>query len=52
MKSRFYISLVDVTHNLVFIASYYIYSKLLMFKLMIVIESGILFKNHVSCNLF
>ena len=45
----------DAAQNLIFITSYYIYFKLLMilfFNLMMLIESGILLKNHVSCNLF
>ena len=53
-KTRHYISLMDVTWNLIFITLYYIYSKLLMisiFKIMMLIESGILLKSHVSCNL-
>ena len=37
----------DVAQNLIFIALYYIY----LFNLMMLIESGILLKNHISCNL-
>ena len=54
-ETRYYISLMDAAQNLIFITSYYIYFKLLMilfFNLMMLIESGILLKNHVSCNLF
>ena len=35
LKSRFYISLIDVAQNLMFIISYYIYFKLLMILLSI-----------------
>ena len=37
----------DFTQNFIFITSYYIYFKLLI----MLIESGILLENHVSCNL-
>ena len=48
----------DVAQNLTFIISYYIYFKLLLwlyydsiFILMVLVESDILLKNHVSCDL-
>ena len=53
-ERRYYISLMDAAQNLIFITSYYIYFKLLMilfFNLMMLIERGILLKNHVTCNL-
>ena len=44
----------DVVQNLRFISSYYVYSKLLMtliFKVMMLTESGTLLKNHVICKM-
>ena len=44
------ISKVLYISELTFITSYYLYSWLLIiFKLMMLIKSGILLKNHVSC---
>ena len=52
MQPRYYISLMDAVLNLIFITSCYICFKLLMILLLIMlIESGILLGNHVSCNL-
>ena len=54
IKSRYYIYLMDLMQNVIFVTSYYVYSKLLtiLFRnFLMLIESRHLLKNHVSCNL-
>ena len=52
--ARYYLSLMNFMQNLIFITSYYIYSKLLtilIFNLMMLVESGIFLEIDFSCNL-